>query len=598
MVAGRYTFDPETGMPYVQTAGGAALPLPLSRDDMTAAGLQLPDVPAPPAGPDLRLAYNGAGGPGVPDDFNTPPDVAGMNEAARVADIRNALAPKPGTNEHASAPTGPGWMPRGDRPPPGPPRIDPSTLARGGGGQATPGGAEQGGGMDPAVEAVFKESLRGGGGGGPRQLGVTGETQKFTRPQFAMDPALAAQAQEAEGASDKYNEELAKSLQVRQEQAYQAQQHEFAARSGQMAAQQQRFEQQQAMLQDYAAKRDAAMQEAAQMKTPQMEDYWQSRGTFANVMTGLSIALGGALQGLRGGQNPGLEMSNQSIDRWIASQREEYQRAVEHGRELDNQYGRMVQMFGSENLAQEHLREQAWTVRDGMLKSYAEHIGTPDALELYNQAMLQSEAEKAKLRARASQGAEVQIEQKLSMQGGGGGGSATLLAALEKAARAKKAVDTIGGNDKDGPKPSDLKELNQSDAALTSVSKLLNSVPPGQELPGLAGHNVISRGFRGAADWIGGEGSGSAVLDSPEERANRQRVEYMKSQITHALTGAGMSDREREMYNQMILGARTTSDLRNIVSAIQEQNGEQRRLIGGGKPTGAAPAAASEEAVR
>jgi hypothetical protein len=166
-------------------------------------------------------------------------------------------------------------------------------------------------------------------------------------------------------------------------------------------------------------------------------------------MTGLSIALGGALQGLRGGQNPGLEMSNQSIDRWIAEQKEAYNRAEGRVTDADNQFARMVQTFGSENLATEHLREQAWAVRDGMLRDYAQKIGTPSALEAYNQAMLQTEAERAALQARASQGAQVEIEQKLAMQGGGGAARPKVKDAVRDAAEVHENLGKLRGDGKE-----------------------------------------------------------------------------------------------------------------------------------------------------
>lgn len=454
---GGYIIDPATGQAGVQTASGGFLPLPMSPDQLSAAGLPGPPgmPPAPPAGPDMRLTMNTP--PTDPKTWgNAIPELPAATQKQQAADIRAQLMPQQQSGEHGSKPKVPDWMPTGQGAKPQRQGVDPSELAVP---SAQPSRGEQsaaGSGVDdPLVRQAMAEAMRGnGGGGGPRGMGITGETRKYqTYQNPGGDPEAVRAAQEAMGASDKYQEQLAKSLDRRQQQAYEAQQAEFAARSGQLAAQQQRFEQQQSMLQDYQAKRDALMQEAAQLKTPQMEDYWQSRGTFANVMTGLSIALGGALQGLRGGQNPGLEMSNQAIDRWISSQREAYQRAQGRVTDADNQFAKMVQMFGSENLAADHLREQAWTVRDGMLKSYAEKIGTPTALENYNQAMLQTEAQRAALKAQNSQGAMVDIEQKLSMQGGGGGKPKGVLDMLRAGAEAKELKGKIEGDGKEPERP-------------------------------------------------------------------------------------------------------------------------------------------------
>ncbi len=480
-MAGGYIIDPATGQAGVQTASGGFLPLPMSPDQLSAAGLPgPPGAPqAPQAGPDLRLADNTA--PTDPKTWGDAiPSMPAPTQQQSVADIRAKLMPQqplppPVGNEHATAPQQPGWMPTGQGAPAARPGADPSELARPGpSGQPGAGGQAQSGGdiNDPLVRQAMAEAMqRPGGGGGPRGLGVAGETRKYqTFENPGGDPARVAAAQEALGASDKYGEELAKSLNIRQQQAYEATQGEYAARAGQMAAQQQRFDDQQRMLQDYQGKRDAVMQEAAQMKAPQMEDYWKSRGTLANVMTGVSIALGGALQGLRGGQNPGLEMSNQSIDRWINSQQEAYKRAEGRVTDADNQYAKMVQTFGNENLAAAHLREQAWTVRDGMLKSYAEKIGTPSALEAYNQAMLQTEAQRAQLQAQNSQGAQVDIEQKLSMQGGAGGGKPKgVLDMLRAGAEAKKLKDELAGEGKEPGRAIEGGKIDDVTSAINTI---------------------------------------------------------------------------------------------------------------------------------
>lgn len=616
-MAGGYVIDPASGLPAMQSASGALIPLPLSPDDMALAGAQLagpPGLPPPPApGPDQRTA------------------------ALSMADVQRGITPHLIRPDQA-APTAADGIPRIQLPDPNAPPVwqgggapaapppmalptreqvvndarraaglvspaDPAELAQHRPAPTASQGVPQGGGrgVDPLTQQVFEEELRrGAGGGGPRRLGVTSETQKVTRPEAPIDPVLGAQANQAMLASDAYGEQLAQSLTARHQQAYEATQGEFAARAGQLQAQQERFERQQAMLQAYQAKRDELAAEAAQMKTPQMEDYWKSKGTMATMATAVSIVLGGALQGLRGGQNPGLEMSNQAIDRWINEQREAYQRVQGRVTDADNQYARMVQSFGSENLAIEHLREQAWMVRDNMLKSYAEKIGTPTALENYNQAMLQTEAQRAELRARASQGAMVEIEQKLSMQGGGGA-RPSLARALAAAAEAEKNRRVLTGEDRKPQaelKASDLKDVNNSDASLAGVRKMLGSYQGADTVPGLEDPNVISRGVRAAADFIGGAGSGSRLLDNEEERANKQSAENLVAGVIQSISGAGVSNEERERLTNMVRGARTKADLENIVNIIATKNAEFRRLAGGGASYAPADLAPSEEPVR
>lgn len=480
MAAGYFT-DPATGLPMIQTAGGVAMPLPLSEDDMRQAGAQLtgpPGLPpAPPAGPDLRLADNTA--PTDPSKWgNAIPTLPAPTQGEQVADIRAQLAP-PAASAHATAPAEPNWMPTGAGQPPARPAINPTDLARpsaSSGGSASPGQSGGASGLDPLEQLAFEQALQGrGGGGGPRGLGVTSETRKYKEAGAVPDEVSAA-ARDAQGASDVYNQELAKSLLQRQEQGYQAYQGEQAARAGELQAQRAHFEARQQELQAYSAKRDALAAEAAQMKAPQMEDYWGSRSDTAKMATAVSIALGGALQGLRGGSNPGLEMSNQNIDRWILLQKEAYQRKQGAVDNADNKYARMVQAFGSEDLAEQHLREQAWTVRDGMLKAYAEKIGTPNALEAYNQAQLQTEAQRAALLQQAYQTAGAEIEQKLAMQGGGGGAARPKVKdAVHDAALVHKDLADLRG---DGNEPGRAIEGGKID----DITAAINTIDAADEI--------------------------------------------------------------------------------------------------------------------
>lgn len=588
---GGYLRDPASGLPAVQTASGALLPLPLSADDMSLAGAQLagpPGLPpAPDMGPDLRVAGPG-GGPSGGGLFGVPGLSAGT---LPVEPIRQAIGWRdpaeqgalPGSPLAAKLASQP---PRQDAPVPRA-GVDPATLARprlaappaSPAPQDAPSGLE-----DPLVRQAMAEAMR-GGGGGPRRLGVTSETHKLTRPEAPIDPALASRANEAQMAADKYGEMQAMALTERREQAYQAQQAELAARSGQLQAQQERHEAQQALLRDYQAKRDAVASEAAQMKVPQMEDYWASRGTMAKMATALSITLGGALQGLRGGQNPGLEMSNQEIERWISSQREAYERARGKVADADNQYAKMVQAFGSENLALEHLREQAWTVRDGMLRAYAEKIGTPSALENYNQAMLQGEAERAALQARASQGAMVEIEQKLNMQGGGGG-SPGVLKMLRAGAEARKLRDVIAGGDE---KPAFQREVqNEKVEGITGALEAIEAADEVESaLTRLGVDSDVDDPLSGAWDSTAGN------IPGTQQRAIKQRLEQQTALLARGIQKSlGKSDNDAKLADQMATGGgsvaqrrmaaqaarqRSTGSLQNIVSSLTPA--QQQALI-------------------
>lgn len=480
--------DPTTGLPLLQTPGGGGLPLPLSPEEMARAGAQpMPpnwaeQVPALP--PELqglppealaqqvaagsRSVRRDAGGgvlstPGTVGRANyTPAQIESMRppEADPLVTEQRSLEAKAADpafrnnpramaslklnlerNQAAqasrakAAPTAPAGG------------VDPSELAMPG--QSAPAGSSsgQGGGMDPAVEQVFREALsRGRGGGGKPGLRVTSQTAKYFQPGEVPDE-VSEEAEGARQAREGFDLELADRADSRREQYFQARQAEAAYRMKAFEAEQVRRDEQQRMLDDYSVKRDALFEEAAQLKAPEMEDYWGSKSDFAKVMTAVSIAIGGALQGLRGGSNPGLEMSNQAIDRWVASKREEYIRAKDRAENVDNQFARMVQTFGSENLATANMREQAFAVRDSMLADYAEQMGSVPAKDAAAQLLLAEQQKRAEAKAQAYAAAGKEIEEKLSLTGGAGGGSPRLLKALGEAAQAAEYLKKINGTD-------------------------------------------------------------------------------------------------------------------------------------------------------
>jgi len=509
-----YTMDPETGLPMLRTLGGGALPLPLSAQDMAAAGAVPWAEQVPPLPPELEGLPPGAlaqqVAPGsrtvrrdVPAGMPSAPQAPGttgrgnyspqqieemrpkVDRTQELEQERAALEAK--AQDPAFRASGRAMASlklaqdknraelEASKPKPkaaAPGAVDPSELARpgeGGGGAAPEGGS--GGGMDPAVEQVFREALgRGGGGGGPARLGVTGQTVKYTVAGDVPEE-VSAEAEGARMAREGFDLELADRADARREQLFAVRQAEAAARMADIQAQQVRRDEQQRMLDEYATKRDTLVQEAASLKAPEMADYWGSKSDFATMMTAVSIAIGGALQGLRGGPNPGLEMSNQAIDRWMVSKREEYERASDQVDRADNQFARMVQTFGSENLAAANMREQAYAVRDAMLTDYAEQMGTAPAKDAAAQLLLAQQQQRAEGKAQAYAAATKEVEEKLSMTGGGGGGSPRLLKALSEAAQAKKYLDELNGTGS-GTAPTREVQTEKVDALASSLDAI------------------------------------------------------------------------------------------------------------------------------
>jgi hypothetical protein len=470
--------------------------------------------------------------------------------------------------------------------------------------------------MDPAVEQVFREALSRGRGGGPARLGVTGRTAKYFLP-GEVPEEVSDEAEGARQARQGFGLETAERADARREMVFQARQAEAAYRMAQIEVERTRQAEQQRQLDDYAVKRDAMLEEAAQIKAPDMADYWGSKSDVAKMMTALSIAIGGALQGLRGGPNPGLEMSNQTIDRWLLTKREEYNHAKDRANVADNQYAQMVQRFGSENLATANLREQAYAVRDAMMLDYAQEMGTPQALEAA-QAMLLAEQEKrADGKAQAYAAAGQEIEERLSMTGGGGGGSPRLLKALSDAAQAKKYLDEINGTAGGAP----TREVqNEKVDAVTGALDALTAAANVQRHLGKLGYadrdaddpttGLLDR----AANAIPGTDTRRTVQDLEQDTFNLARGAQLslgKSDNDARLaeqwaSGGGGSGRERVRAAQNIakkslgkiqdtLSSLTPAQRQAFINSLPPERRQQLKEALGGvaRPT----AAASERAV-
>jgi len=196
-----------------------------------------------------------------------------------------------------------------------------------------------------------------------------------------------------------------------------------------------------------AETRQRREEEAANIKEPEMADYWKDKGVFGSIATGLSIALGGYLQGLHGGANPGLEMSNQAIERWIAERKEQYERATNRAKVANNEYKEALDLYGTPEAAELDMRTRGYAVRDAMLKNQLDQIGTEDAFAKGSELLQQGQLERKQMAAQAMQhfGERAVEDVTATRQVGGGGGASTHLKGLRAVAEERKLNAEIGG---------------------------------------------------------------------------------------------------------------------------------------------------------
>lgn len=142
------------------------------------------------------------------------------------------------------------------------------------------------------------------------------------------------------------------------------------AAEGELEAQRAKVAENRAALQQKLDIVDQREREAMNATPQTRREVLQSRGALAGVMSGLSIALGGWVQGLRGGENPGLKIINDSIESEISSQRAKWEAQKDKVGMARSDFGQAMQLYGDPNMAEADMRMRALTLAANMANTY------------------------------------------------------------------------------------------------------------------------------------------------------------------------------------------------------------------------------------
>lgn len=601
-------------------------------DYLAPQALALPNAQAP-SGPDERLALNTA--PTDPGKWGTGiPSLPAPTQAEKAADFRSQLLAQqpeaPGPADHGSASKDPGWMPsgKGVKAAPKTPGVDPASLAtRRPQAQQSEGGGQGGADMDPLVRRVFNE---GGGGGGPRRdpglvvgsIKQEREPGKELLPEYKWELGLEKRPdlgreldpdaeQPTWGNADPITRERktglergADTVQAMAEKDFASQEiarqeHANAVKFA-LAQQSEGLDNQLNVIADrrnriatLQATADKRQEEANSMEPRTREQVWSSKGGLAQVAGYLAMAIGGYAQGLgvNGAHNPGLEMINKMLDSAVDDERYKSERRQKVGLKAQNDYERAMALYGDPEMAALDTKNRKLAsviaMTDQMANDRALDATAKQRAAAYGQqARQQFYAGKQQI---FDMGADKLNKEEINYKPGtptGGGGDRDTLARLERAARAKKAEDTITGADsKPKANPTEQAALNEEEADMLPLKELLGKYRNSDSIPGVGGRNVASRGVRGALNFVAGEGAGSRALDSDEERANRIVLDRTRLAYRHKVTGAGGSDAEAERIDEAFAAARTKHDLQVAADMADKVLAERRRLSAGGTPT-------------
>lgn len=444
-----YRMRPD-GLADVSLPDGSVMPMSLSPEQLEQMG-HSPMAPEPPPNPasalgPMAVAGHGAPGPAPglpgqqqPDDMAAIRDVAGNGQLSP-DQFRAALSKAPaGTHEDRPIPRAEDKFKTS-----GADERAPVELAQHAQPKASPsgGGSSQ---ITPEDELVYRQAIGGGGGPVREQQYLKDRKLKYSEP-GEVDPALSADIARRQSDLDEQQQSNLSESHYQQSQAIQAQRAALEQQQRDLEQQRQDRMRVNDRIQELSRVRDQREQEAAAIKAPEMSDYWKDKGVMGSIATALSIALGGYLQGMRGGANPGLEMANQAIDRWIAERKEEFERAKGRVSDATNQYKEALNLYGTPEAAELDMRTRAYAVRDAMLQNQINQIGTEDAFAKGSELLQQGQLERKQLAAQAMQHfGEKAVEDTIATRLTGGGGVSTHLKGLRAVAEERKLNQEIGG---------------------------------------------------------------------------------------------------------------------------------------------------------
>lgn len=592
-------------MPVLQTPSGAGLPLPLSEQQMAMAGAQLAPAPGidPGINPHAEPPVGAMAGPGGADPYAPyrvqlkqppPPDPFGLNGPQNIT-----LQPPPGTSPalrsylnnspppvtkpspaalRIAGPAAFGPAP-GDKKLPvklAEPRANTQSTV------ATPGDA-----LDPSVAAVMDYRPSGAGRSG---LQVNSEELKFKQP-GAIDPTLSKQVQADTADLDASEWAQVQAHSERQNDVLAAQYAENQRRNDEIQAERTRRQAINDQLQQLQNVRAQREQDAESMKAPEAQDYWRDKSTGAKIATAIALIVGGALQGLRGGSNPGMDALNQNIDRWVAAQKEDYDRARGAVSAADNHYKQALELYGSPQQAEADLRIRALAVADSQLQTTALKIGTRDALANAQLALKQNKLLREQLAAQAQQAAGAEVTQKLAMHYASGP-NADPLARLERGAKATDAIDKITHRPKQGAPDTEVrfpdgsvaydrssenaiktqKEVQANDEVIQAVKELqqltadASSRAPGSVEHGKAIAKAKALIFK-LHDAMGISGFRPGVAEQIHEMAGNPENLFRSPNASAQLQTVGEEAQHRLYFAKKYLNARPGSGGESPVSA-------------------------------
>lgn len=515
-------------------------------------------------GPDMRTAQNG---------FQT-------------TDQRlDAGGPAPGLDDQLQAMNFQG--PAGGAPAP-PPQPAAQAPAVGGG----PGPEARAAPPDPQAEAMkfITAPVR----VAPTRGGVIPKTQSQTVEQEGLpyDPALAEQRADANINMMVARRNTAETLATRAQAESLHAQAQIPELQKQAAQAQTEVEEQHNQYKRERADLDRMILESQQnQKSFNANRWFESRGAIGQIGAVLAQAVGAYAAVLGHTENWAQKIINQYIDADIATQREQ----IESGKAgVNNALQRLNLRYGDINQAQAALKIAMGKVADTQALAYAKATGSQDIINTWEEQVAKNQvertAEEQKFQA-AAMGKRTTATQGQVVAPSAGGVRAPTTA--EMSARADLAgkipgiatktyeaesarqkamgggVDPEKARDEARNLSKDTAEIVKGQAEAQAGRELVQKYKGADSIPGLG----LGADVAAAIPF----GIGQRVFSNEEARHNRAIINRTVLAYQHALTGAGASEKERDMLSASILGAKTPQELSEAIEQADEALAARRR---------------------
>jgi hypothetical protein len=328
------------------------------------------------------------------------------------------------------------------------------------------------------------------------------------------------------------------------------------------------------------AKKSQAIQkrerELERMEPQSVREYWNDRGSLARLGAIFTAAVGGYLQGLTGAsRNSGLDQINELVSFDLAKQQDAWERGRDRRDSAKNEYAQAIELYGTPEAAALDFQMRRYAAAERLLAARAEKVGTEEYKQQAGQLVQELRTARAQKRMELEQLEKGRFLQEnwLNVPDQYVGGAPK--AKEEQVSMLADRMEKAG--------------LGEKEEQLGAVADLISELPEG-ELPTEETRHLGSRITRWAADKIGGQGSGRALLDSPAERRAVAKVEQIKGKLRHELSGAAVSPQEQERLDAQLDQINTREGLERFRTDLQRKM-ERRKA---GIRAGVAPEAVLE----